>query len=490
MSTAPWASETLGTVDGLARRKCDTFTPTRPQLDFLSCTLIAALWLDGNQCGKTVGLLLDHIFRCRGHHPFQVLRHKPPISTMIMGVSHEQLGKPGGTMEKLYDLLPKDEIEDVTFAKGKGFGGKPPAILFRNGSVISFGTFAQDPQVLAGPTMHHISSDEPIPQSHLSELLPRLIRLGGTIRMVFTPTPDMPPQVHLRELCEKADETTGRPPIKLFNFGLTAENTRPIGAPFPLMSQRAIDQFERMLPAAVRPMRIRGNWDPVITDRWVTAWDATVHASMATWEDPPADAVLVMSGDHGIQPGKQAAVLSAYADVGGLHPRAWFLGSVRRHGRTNQKQDAAAILELLASWGWDASMVDRWVFDRSAQDRDAIHRKDNDRLCAHLAEQAGVPFELLKARFDIPTKFKGSVYSGIGLFNAMCADRLPPREPGGPERPCVMVHPVHAAEFARAVETYKGGPRDPAKDMFDAGRYGLEEAVEYHPATVRFIGRH
>jgi hypothetical protein len=478
-----WASHALETGDDLSRRRCDLVVPTRPQLDFFQCAALAALWLDGNQLGKTWALLLDLIWRCRGSHPYQRLWTRPPISSLLVSVSHEQLSKPDGVMEKLWTLLPRDEIEDVAFTRGKGFSGKPPVINWRNGSATSFGTFAQPVDVHAGPTLHHIASDEPIPRPLLDELLPRLIRNRGTLRMTFTPTPDMPEQAHLRELCTQPDPVTGVPLVHLINHGLNAENTRPMGAPFPLMSQQEIDRFERMLPAMVRAMRIRGSWDPVITDRHITAWDATVHNSPVTWEAPPHGAYLVGSWDHGLVPGKQVFVVSAFADRHGRHPRAWALGVDIRPGRSSQTEDARAAHALLDKLGLSWRDVDAWTADRAVHDNAHVRQKDNDRLRAAMAEAAGVPYAAFP-EIPVPHKTGGSVESGIMLINALCADRT---EDG---RPCLLVDPVNAEPLARAIETYRGGSRDPAKDRVDAWRYGIERAIDFHPDLVRFVGRH
>ena len=68
------------------------------------------VWRDGNQLGKTTGMLVDLIHRCRGTHRWQKVR-KPPINALIVGFSIEQMGQAGSVMEKLWELLPKDEID-------------------------------------------------------------------------------------------------------------------------------------------------------------------------------------------------------------------------------------------------------------------------------------------------------------------------------------------------------------------------------------------
>lgn len=435
---------------------------------------------------NTYSLAADFIYRLRGRHPFQWVP-PAPISALMLGVSHEQMGRADGPMEKLYQLLPRDEVDwDLTtFRRGKGFTGKPPVLAFKNGSTLNFGTFNQPVEVSAGPTLQHIGGDEPIPRYLLDELLPRLLRKRGTLRLTFTPTPGMPEQKHLRDRCAEhvADPTRG---IKLYNFGLRAENTRPQSAPWPLVTQADIDRLVSLWPAEVVPMRRDGSWDPLITDRHVSAWDPTVHCSPTTWKDPPpgGDSYVVVSLDHGLAVGKQVAGVSVFSGRTGKHPRMWVWNMRVGDGRTTSQQDAELVAGMLAECGLGYQHVDAWVADRAVRDDDRVVRKDNEKLRAFLAEHYGVSFRSFP-EIDPVFKRQGSVYSGITLLNALAADRTDAGEP------CLLVHPARCAALGKAFDTYKGGPRDPAKDRVDMARYAAEKAIELHPGLqLIWRGRH
>ena len=468
----PRVAEAVDIGGAAAARAHEWFRPTRPQEAFLGCDELGAAWVDFNQGGKTTALLLDTVYRCRGEHPYQRLRHRPPISAMLLGVTHGQMGKPDGLMEKLWQLLPKDEIdvEANRLERGRGITGKPPRIFFRRGpgrgSVITFGTFEQDPSTYAGPTLHHVGSDEPTPVDHLAEIVPRLFRNNGTLRLTFTPTPDMPDQTHLRELIR-----TGQ--VRLFNFGLSVENTWPQGAPFPLYSPQAIERFIAMIPEAQRGMRTRGEWDLGAAARHFSAWDPTVHASAESWRKPPAGAYVVVSTDHGRQPGKQVSALSAFAGRTSLHPQAWFLDCDLGSGRTTPRDDARGILSMLERNGMEWTHVDAWVGDRALGDPDDVKRKDNDRLREAIADELGIRVTQLP-EIEVPYKREGSVHSGEDLVNALCADRIG-------DQPCLRVHPERCAALAEAMGTYKGKAREPAKDKVDVMRYAAEKAIGVHP---------
>lgn len=438
------------------------FRPTRPQQQWLSETASIALWRDGNQLGKTTGSLVDLVHRCRGTHPWQKVR-KPPIFAVVVGVSVEQMGQPGGIMQKLWDLIPKEELDPVTgFDPGRGITGKPPRLVFRSGpgagSVIYFGTFAQNPTRYAGSTIHHVLSDEPMPAGTYEELRPRLLKHRGTMRINFTPVPNMPNMRWLRELIDQGI-------IKEHNFGLRPENCLPQGSPFPYYSRRMLEEFRASLPAPVQRMRIDGAWDPLVDERWISAFSTETHVRAEP--EPPAGAVVFVGIDHGVVAGKQAAVVGAVTGADSLRPRVWILGECVGHSQTSQEEDARAIIGMLHSAGLEVSDVDLWVGDRPADARGLV-RKSNSILRRHLAALAGLPYNRFP-RITTPRKYDGSVVAGLTMINSLAAT-----ETRG--TPHLLLHP-RCQELARSFMTFQGHKADPGKDLLDAARYPIERVV-------------
>jgi hypothetical protein len=439
-----------------------SFRPTRPQLAWLREDASIALWRDGNQLGKTTGSLVDLVHRVRGTHPWQSVR-KPPIYAVVVGVSLEQMGQPGGIMQKLWNLIPREELDPVThYEPGRGITGKPARLVFRSGpgagSVIYFGTFAQNPQRYAGSTIHHVLSDEPMPAGTYEELRPRLLKHGGSMRINFTPVPNMPDMGWLRKLIDQGIITE-------HNFGLKPENCHPEGSPFPYYSARMLEDFRASLPLPVQRMRIEGAWDPLVDERWISAFSTETHVRAKP--EAPAGATVFCGIDHGVVAGKQAAIVGAAVGVDSLRPKVWILAEHVGHSQTSQEQDARAILAMLHSAGLDVADVDLWVGDRPADARGLV-RKSNTILRRHLAALAGIAFNRFP-RITTPRKYDGSVVAGLTLLNSLCAT-----DTRG--TPHFIVHP-RCGELARAFMQFQGHKADPNKDIIDACRYPVERLI-------------
>lgn len=466
------------------RRRLDFLRYTQPQRQFLSDISAIALWRDGNQVGKSVATIAETIHRCRGTHPYKTT-HRPPINVVLLSESWDQMGTVGGFLEKLWEYLPKDEIDPrVRLDRGRGITGKPPRIPFvrgpGRGSAISLATFHQGASRLAGPTVHFIATDEPPPPSLVIEILPRLLRHRGQLRINFTPTLDMPSQEHLRKLCTAAVPGRAADPARVseHNYHLKAINCWPVGNPFPWLPQSDIDTMAKTLPEAVRRMRIEGSWEPVLTHRWLTNYAVERHKREGR---PPAGAYLGVGIDHGEAAGKQAAVLFAATGRAALRPYVWFLDEAISDGFSTVAQDADAILEMLKRNGFAWSDIDQWIGDRPTGAARFTVTKSNTRLRQHLAYQTKVPVGRWK-RFHVPYKFGTSVEHGLWLWNTLLGDA---DDDGTPhcfiDPRCVRLHQF-CAEFV-------GDRRDPLKDVGDAGRYILELAIKEVPG-MKLVARY
>lgn len=466
-----------------AQRVCDdnmgcslyAFRPTNPQLEVLSNTDRSVVWVDGNQLGKTTAMLVDLVHRCRGTHPWQEVA-KPPINAMVVGFSIEQMGQPASIMEKLWGMLPKDEINKThSFRRGFGITGKPPRIEFTSGpgkgSVIAFGTYRQDVTRFSSMSLHHLLADEPPPSDIMAELYPRLLRNQGTLRICFTPVPNMPNQSWLRKLIEQGK-------VQMHNYGLAEQHCLPDGAPYAFVTQSEIDALEAALPPYMRGMRIRGEWDPVLEDRWLQAFTRDTHVMPL---EPPAGATLIVGIDHGIVMGKQAAVVIAVTGGRTLAPRVWVLNEAVSEAATTVADDASSIIHMLQEVGLSVGDVDLWVGDRKAGDHRHLVRKSNSLLRRQLAALLNLPPQLMP-KIKTPRKFAGSVVTGLTLVNAICASRFEDDTPG------LVVSP-RCTHLINSMWVFNGDPKDPAKDVLDAMRYSIERGCSQQSALT-VIGRY
>lgn len=443
-------------------RRFDALRLTEPQLAFLADSAQAVLLRGANQVGKTLAGHVDLIHTARGTHPYRPVA-PGPVNILVLSESWEQMGQAGGFMEKLWALLPKDEIDPrIRFEPGRGISGKPPRIVFvkgpGKGSVITFATYRQGAARLAGSTIHAVFLDEPPPASLYQEIVPRLLRLGGYLRIMFTPVLDMPDQAWLRELVKAGQ-------VSEHNPWLTEANTWPRGAPFPLYGRQAIEKFRLSLPAAVQDMRLRGAWDPVYTDRYLTAFDHDEHV----FEDRiPAGAYVCVGFDHGAASGKQAAALVAIWGRETVAPVVWVLDEYVPDGVTSPADDARAVLAMLARnrLGW--ADVDLWIGDRPIAASRYLVRKSNEMIRRQLAVLAKVEADKFPT-IHTPDKWAGSVESGLGLINGLCATRTA----AGVH---MRIHP-RCVRVVAFFDTFNGDPKHPTKDVGDAVRYPLERAI-------------
>lgn len=457
-------------VTALAERNpLDVLRLTAWQLEYVQLEDQFALLRAGNQLGKTTIKLWELIHLCRGTHPFR-RPFKPPINVLALSESMEMMRRAGGYMEKLWNLLPKDEIDPrISFRPGYGLAGaKYPAIAFvrgpGKGSVISFGTYRQGSAPFAGSTVHLVDCDEPPPQLMLDELMPRLLRHRGQMRVGFTPVINMPDQRHLRKLVEGDDFVERNP-------SLTEEACWPIGAAVPWNWQWEIDKWARLMPEPVRAMRINGSWDPVLDDAWLANFDRKRHVRRVT---PPTGSYLAVGIDHGTQAGKQAAALIAAVDRDRLDPYVAVLDEEVSDATTTPSQDARNILDMLERNGYTWRDVDEWIGDRPTKETRYLVKKSNELLRRHLAAEVGIKHGMFP-RILTPRKFWGSVEHGLHLMNALYGNF---DDDGTPH----MTVDPDAPGFAKFCETFAGDRHDPLKDIGDAVRYAIERAIKTLPS--------
>ncbi|MEM6930899.1 MAG: hypothetical protein AAF602_28450 [Myxococcota bacterium] len=462
--------------DATETRRLDFMRYTREQQRYLSVAELIALWRGGNQIGKSTGTLVDLIHTCRGTHPFRPVAHRPPVSAVVLSESWEQMGQTGGFMEKLWQLLPKHEIDPkIRFDPGRGITGKPPRVVFTSGpgkgSVITLATYRQGAKRIAGGTVHYVLMDEPGPPELYQEIIPRLMRHRGLLRINFTPVLNMPDQTHLRNLVAEGE-------IHEVHSVLEEANCWPEGLPAPWIDQASIDARTRTLPAAVRAMRVEGAWDPVRDERWLTNWNAERHV---VEHHCPAGAWLAVGIDHGTNAGKQHASLIGIVDRRGLRPYAFAIDEAPTEGLSDAAQDARAILRMLSRHNLSWRDIDVWVGDRPTNMSRHLVRKSNASLRRQLAFQSKVELRAFP-QIQTPKKYAGSVEHGLWLMNTLLGDF------DADGTPHFQIHP-RCEGLIQFCDQFDGHPDDPVKDAGDSFRYPLEVGIGVHPA-MRMVARY
>ena len=363
------------------------------------------------------------------------------------------------------------------FDAGRGIKGKPPRVSFVSGpgagSLILFRTYQQSTQILAGITAHLVICDEPCPERVYGEILPRLMRHRGHLRVGFTPTPDAPPLDWLRD---KIDAGL----VSEHNYGLRAAHCWPRGAPAPWISQHEIDEYEKSLLPVERKMRMHGAWEPVTTGAWLGNFLDGQHvkpiglSDLAGWS-------LAVGLDHGTAPNKESAVLAAYTDETTNRPRIVYLDEINWRGEITPTIVARDVLKMLESHGLKYSDVDTWIGDRSTGENKRFVRISNSEIRAEMADLMGVA-NRKTMYIQTPKKSKGSVLSGIRMINNLMG---PDRTTDGVAH--LVIHP-RCKVLIEAFRRFRGNKRDPLKDVLDAARYVAEAA--FRKPTAAYAARY
>lgn len=478
------------------RDPCQYVRLTAPQREWLHVRSRFALLRGGNQIGKSTVQAYDLWQFIRGEHPVQT---HPPPTQIAVGVYSWAQGD--SFIRRIWELRRPGEVHPkIRYVAKQGLmGRKYPVIEVVDGpgrgTVVTFFTYEQGTERIAGETLHRVYLDEPPPERIFGEVVPRLNVRDGHLRLSYTPTPESPPQDWARKMVE-AWQGAGSPVpagdghLHEVHVPLTVEATTPLGGliEVPFMPPEKIATFIATLSADERRMRVEGDWDIALDGQWLEHFShaASVHAfpTFGPGGPPPGSRVAV-GVDHGGGPGKQAAVLLAFWDGAdparptaapsrdaNPAPFVWVMDARLQPGYSTVEQDAAMVLDMLAGAGLSAIDVDLWIGDRASEANRRALAKSNGDLRKELARLARVPADSFW--IATPHKFGGSVRRGWQLLNGIMAARWPGQAQAGRSR--LMLHP-RAELVAKAAQAFRGGKADPNKDILDALRYPVERLV-------------
>ena len=425
---------------------------TIPQETVFLCSDHFAAHVDGNQMGKSYGAAyLVHRF-ARNETPHMPRRYPTrPARIIVLGESYEQMVP---LMEKLWALAAHGDLDPRNgFEPGRGITGKPPRLVFvagpAKGAEVHFATYRAGVKRLQGGTYDLVVCDEPPPAELIGEVMPRLLRLNGYLRIYFTPRPDMYPQDYLLDYFERGT-------VRRFTFGLTEANLWPRGWPAPFLSQSAIDAFEASLLPQHRDMRVRGSLDPVITGRYVPDYDDVAHvvdvAEVRGW-------YLSLAVDHAAVRPTRACIV-AIDGRSTPRPRVTALAEHVGDRASTIEEDAHAILRMIAAAGLRYEHIDTFFGDVPASTDDLSVVKANDALRAEIARITRRPARPIV----VPHKGRGSVELESRAVNAIART-------GGLRvvRSCRVTR--------RALLEFDGDKMHRLKDSYDAFRYAATQPL-------------
>lgn len=442
---------------------------TRPQRDWIAVESRVAIWRGGNQLGKSWGMAIDLVLFARGQHPWQLKepRHRAPCKIMVVSYSWSQMEPFVG---KIWALLPKHEIDPaLSFIEGKGLRGSKEMVITLvdgpgRGSIIQLATYKQGAGRIAGGTFHRAYLDEPPPQNVFTEVRPRLNRFRGHMRISFTPTLESQSRAPVDYLRKKVDKGE----IYEHHTELTEENTRVRGGLIEpaIMPQAEIDAFIQDSLDVELGMRLRGDWEPVAVDRWLS----TFGDHCITAERPYRGARLGVGIDYGLGAGNQTAVLMAIFQESSLLPIVWLLDEIVNEDETTLEDDARAIVDMLARNRLKYEHIDVWCGDTPTGKNKRGAAKTNADMRRHIAAAFGMKRRYTKY-IQLPTdKSAGSETRGLRLLKNLMRQRK------GEQLARFRMHP-RCVGFKKCALNYNGGKWSPYKHQIDATRYIFEHLV-------------
>lgn len=437
-------------------RPVDYARLTPPQRAFAGIIHRLAIWRGANQIGKSWGLAYDIVHTARGTHPLRRVR-RPPGRILVVGESWAQMDP---LCEKLWAMLPKDEIDPrVRYEPGGGFRGfKEPRIPFVDGpgkgSVIVFATYRQGSGRIAGGSYHAAYLDEPPPETILGEVLPRLSRWHGTLRVSMTPTPESPPLAYLRKMVEEKK-------LHELQTSLTLDAITVTGGlvDLPWKTRAEMEELIESYLDDERDMRVHGSWDQAVKGRWLSAVSDRCVVSYGL--DPEKGWNLAVGIDHGAGAGRQAVTLVACSSDG---EQVVVLDEVWVEDVTSTREDALHIIQLLERNGLTWQDIDYWRGDRRHGGDYWGNEKSNYDLMRELARALKIPQRKLAAlglRISVPHKQAGSVRRGFRIINSLAREGQ------------LLIH-ERCKGFRKGAAEWKGRPDDPLKDPLDSARYAIE----------------
>ena len=387
----------------------------------------------GNQWGKTRSGAREALWIMTGQHPWREVT-KPPVRGRVVTYSWAQSVE---VQRRINDLLPKGIVEGYDFNDSRGFVGAK--LKLKNGSLLEVLTASQGSIAHGAATLDFVWIDEPPPRDLYSELLARLLVRKGTLFLTMTPV-GRPVDWLVDEIEE------GR--LSDHRFDLTPENC-------PHLDQEQISGIaEKYLPHE-RPQRMHGHWHGESPNRFFEAFSPL----MVVKDMPRGEVKIAIGIDHGEGVGKEAAILMLYTS--GEYPKIWIIDEYINTKRTDQDEDAAGILAMLARHDIRPQEVDLCVGDINSAGKGAGGIKVNDALGDAIHRQSKTkhpPIVIRSAR-----KGRGSVMYGSRLVNYAF------------RRGDLTIHP-RCKTLIHSFQHFKGSEED-LKHTLDATRYVISEIV-------------
>lgn len=163
------------------------YVPHEKQVRFHRAREQGRLYIGGNRSGKTVGGVVEDIFRLRGEHPFQPVP-PAPVRGRVVGVSFQE-GIKEILLPEFAKWLPPSDLINGSWEDSYSKGDRK--LTLANESTCEFMSYDQELQKFAGTSRHFVHFDEEPPKDIFEECRMRLIDTAGHWHITMTPVDGM-----------------------------------------------------------------------------------------------------------------------------------------------------------------------------------------------------------------------------------------------------------------------------------------------------------
>jgi phage terminase large subunit-like protein len=171
----------------VSRPSIHGYVPHEKQISFHSAREKGRLYIGGNRSGKTVGGVVEDVWRMRGQHPYQEVP-APPTKGRIVTVSYTE-GIQLIIIPELAKWIPPSDLINGSWEDS--YNKQLRTLTLTNGSTCELMSYDQAVEKFAGTSRNWTHFDEEPPKAIFDECRMRLVDTGGCWYLTMTPVNGM-----------------------------------------------------------------------------------------------------------------------------------------------------------------------------------------------------------------------------------------------------------------------------------------------------------
>lgn len=461
--------------EGIQSISSDNYVPHDKQIVFHSSEAKERIFIGGNRSGKTVGSVLEAIWRVTKTHPFRpdLNAISEPIRGRFVAVSIEE-GLNQIILPMIQKWMPRRFLVDGSWEKS--YHRQSRKLILKDGSFIEFMTYEQDTEKFAGTSRHFCAFDEEPPEIIWQECIMRLLDTNGDWWIAMTPVEG----VTWTEQRIVKPFTEGKRPFALVLWVKTLQN--------PHINKEA---YERTM----------ANFDE---DDMLARSEGSYNSHKGIVYKEFNETIHVLKEPFAVKNGGSWFIYTSL-DSGWAHPAAWLWHAVHESGRI------VTFHEIVLS---ETPVIEfaKKIKDYEDENQITVHFRTGDPALLQTREQSGTSVLDEYAKHGIFINVDGvlrgpnSVDSGINKVTTYLKGRVKfyDRNENVVKLPMYQVHESctklitefkeyrWARHASRKIEMSKAPKKEPEKkndDALDSLRYFVTTMADLTPSKMESLAR-